>query len=136
MAPYNPNRYSSHKCPYCNTRKHTRLQLDKHVNDSHRCYRCQRYLISKAGHYCPLFIAGPGLNIDVAPFILVQSSLVGVFARYQLDVYENSGIVEEVFKNHYREIVKLLIKLIDLVRNAKIRFVVLSNMTRCMCKYG
>jgi hypothetical protein len=128
MAPHNPNRYSFHQCPYCATRKSTRLQLDKHINDAHRCYRCQRYLISKEGHYCPPFIAGRGLNLDVAPFTLAQSSLDGVFARYQLDIVDGSGIVEEVLKTHYREIVKLLIKLIGLVRNAKIRFVVSIEM--------
>jgi hypothetical protein len=128
MAPYNPNRNSSHKCPYCATRKNTRLQLDKHINDMHRCYRCQQYLISKVGHYCPPFIAGRGLNLDVAPFTLAQSSLDGVFARYQLDIADGSGIVEEAFKTYYREIVKLLIKLIELVRNAKIRFVVSIEM--------
>jgi hypothetical protein len=60
----------------------------------------------------------------VALFVMAQSSLYGrVFARYLLDIPESSG-VEEVFRNHYREIVKLLINLIALDKNAKILFVV------------
>jgi hypothetical protein len=129
MAPNNNNNNPLH-CPYCPLEFRTRGNLRRHINNIHRCYHSHRNYVNRLGHLCRRRIVGRGGEgpFDSFPFTRAQSSLDGVFSRYQLNISEISGSIEQAFRNNYQSIVSLLVNILQHMRNAKVHFVVTAEM--------
>jgi hypothetical protein len=127
MAPNNNNDNPLH-CPYCPSEFRTR-DLRRHINNIHRCHHCHRNYVNRLGHRCLRRVVGRAEGpFNSFPFVRAQSSLDGVFSRYQLSISEINGSIEQVFRNNYRPIVSLLLNILQHMRNAKVRFVVAAEM--------
>lgn len=115
-------------CPYCHQEFRQYYSFRRHLSDTHLCYSCGIAVRSKFHHTCLRRRQTGGgragdLPFSTAPFVETQTSLLGVFKRFELELTELRVLVGKWYREIYSELNKFIIKLVDYYHGVKLRFV-------------